>query len=80
MILFEFDRIQEELNELSRIVNENKSSPNKLPRDAQARIEAIERKVSRIEKRLTDSQTSFDLARDFTWHELKNICVKVKIF
>ena len=67
------NRIQQDLEELKLLIE--KKDNRKISAN---RIEAIEKKIDRIEKRLVESPNAFDLARDFTWHELKNICVKVK--
>ena len=73
-------RIRKQLSELKEIIqnqSQNSESKRQLPVDLKDRLVAVERKIARIEKRLTDTPTAFDLARDFTWYELKNLCVKV---
>lgn len=39
-------------------------------------IEALRKRIQFIETRLDDGH-ALDMARDFTWPEIKNICVKV---
>ena len=39
-------------------------------------LQELQQKVKFIEERLDDGH-QLDMARDFTYHELKNICIKV---
>ena len=71
------NRLKAEIKELKELVQRSNNLMSKMPTNIQDRVEDIEKKIGRIERRLNDAPNAFDLARDFTWHELKNICVKV---